>query len=186
MGKRPRDRAAGVFHVYTHCVWAAAELFRDDLDRLSFLRHLARATDAVGWTCLSYCLMGSHYHLILEVGDDVLPRGMHRLNLGYARDFNRRHGLRGHLQFESYGSYRIESDGTLLDRVAYVALNPVAARQCDRPEDWPWSSYAETVGVRPAGTLVDDGRILALFAGESDPRAALRAYVRARIDVAAA
>jgi hypothetical protein len=129
--------------------------------------------------------MGSHYHLILEVEDEVMSRGMHRLNLAYARDFNRRHGLRGHLQFAPYGADRIDSDGKLLDRFAYVALNPLRAGLCRRPEDWPWSSYAETVGRRPAGTIVDPSRLLAQFAAEPDPREALRRYVAAQLDRAA-
>src|SRR5689334_16546308 len=105
-----RDVAPGIFHVFTHCVWAAPALFKDDVDRSTFLRHLARTTREVGWTCIAFCLLQTHYHLILEVDTGVMPRGMFMLNLAYARDFNRRHGSRGHVQFRRYGSKRIQDD----------------------------------------------------------------------------
>jgi len=67
---------------------------------------------------MQYCLMGSHYHLIVEVGDGVLPVAMHAMNLAYARHHNRRYGLRGHVQFRRYGSRRIESEADLLGTFA--------------------------------------------------------------------
>ena len=87
-----------MFHVYTHCVWACHTSIGTKADRSEFLRGLARVTATSRWTCMAYCLMTSHYHLIVEVADGVLPAAMHALNLPYARNFNRRYGLRGHLQ----------------------------------------------------------------------------------------
>lgn len=173
-----RDVSAGVFHVYTHCVWAVPHLYRDDHDRTEFLRHLARVTSKTGWTCIAYCLMTSHYHLIVGVGDGVLPAAMHSLNLAYARHHNRRHGLRGHVQFQRYGSRRIDDRGDLVERFRYVARNPVEAGLCSGPADWAWSSYAGTVGVGELSSFVDPSRLLAACARPwSDPRALLRASV---------
>ena len=173
-----RDKTAGLFHVYTHCVWVTRELYRNDDDRMDFLRGLARVTGKLGWTCLAYCLMTSHYHLIVDVGDEMLPKAMHSLNLPYARNFNRRYGLRGHLQFEPYGARRIVDDADLVYRFKYLANNPVDAGLCPRPGDWPWSSYPGTVGLAPPTTFVDPARILRFFDWpNNDPEAALRGYV---------
>jgi REP-associated tyrosine transposase len=178
MPRCPRDTLAGMFHIYTHCVWVTPKLYRDDADRLEFLRGLARVTAKTGWTCMAYCLMTSHYHLIVDVADGVLPATMHALNLPYSRNFNRRHALRGHLQFGPYGSRRIVDDDDLLNRFAYVANNPVEAGLCRTPADWPWSSYAGTVGLGPAASFVDDARVLSCFDWrDGDPRAALRRRV---------
>jgi putative transposase len=176
--RRPRDSAAGIFHVWVHCVWAVDSHFRDDLDRIEFLRLLAEVTRKVEWKCVAFCLMTSHYHLIVDVDDGVLPAAMHRLNLGYVRNFNRRHALRGRGQSHPYGAGRIFSNEHLLDRFAYVALNPVRAGLCRRPGDWKWSSYAGTVGLGEPHSFVDDSPLLrALPRSEVDPRAALRALV---------
>lgn len=178
MPPKPRDTSAGIFHIYAHCVWAVPRLYRDDTDRLEFLRHLARAADRPGWTCLQYVVMTSHYHLMVEVDEGVLPKAMHAINLAYARHHNRRYALRGHVQHWRYGSRRIEDDADLISTYAYVANNPVEAGLCASPADWPWTSYPGTIGLAELATFVDPSRILGCFDWpRSDPRAALRARV---------
>lgn len=176
----PRDTAAGLFHVYTHCVWGVPELYRDDSDRLEFVRHLARVSAKGGLSLIAFCLMRSHYHAIVSVEDGVLPRAMHELNLPYARAFNKRHGLRGHVQFDRYGARRICGRDDLLGRYAYVVNNPVEAGLCRSAEDWQWSSHAGTIGVREAHSFVDDSLVLACFDWPLDPRAELRKWVYER------
>ena len=161
---RPRDRSAGIFHVFTRCVYASPALYRDDLDRLEFIRYLARTTAKSAWTCMAFCLMSTHYHLIVEVQDDVLPRAMHSLNLPYARAFNRRHRLKGHVQFRPYGAKRIGGEGDLVGRYRYVVRNPVRAGLCVAAEDWAWSSFAGTLGVGEQHSFVDDRPVSRLFA----------------------
>jgi REP element-mobilizing transposase RayT len=178
MSPKPRDAAAGLFHIYTHCVWAAPALYRDDADRLEFLRRLAEVTRKPGWNCVAYCLMRTHYHLIVRVDDGVLPRAMHRLNLAYARHYNGRHGLRGRVQFAPYGSRRLHDEAELAVAFAYVANNPVRAGLCPSPAAWPWSSYGGTVGARALSSFVNAREVVDVFAGRGiDPRAALRAFV---------
>ena len=178
MPHQPRDTSAGVFHVFTHCVWAAPGHFRDDLDRLEFLRELARATAKTKWKCIAFCLMTTHYHLIVNVEEGVLPKAMHAVNLGYARGFNKRHALRGHVQFRRYGSRRIHDDSDLLNTFKYLAKNPVEAGLCKRPAEWPWSTYAGTLGLSEPHSFVDVAPLLRCFTWpDVDPIAALRAHV---------
>jgi REP element-mobilizing transposase RayT len=160
--------APGIFHVFTHCVWAAPAFFRDDTDRMTWLRLLARTTRKVEWKCIAFVLMPTHHHLILEVGPGVMPRGMFRLNLAYARYFNQRHGLRGHVQFRRYGARRIRDESQLLTCFKYVARNPADAGLCESPCDWQWSSYPGTVGLAEAHSFVDASLVLAAFAGSRE------------------
>jgi hypothetical protein len=48
--------------------------------------------------------------------------------------------------------------------VRYVALNPVEAGLCDRPEQWSWSSHASMLGGRAPGWLGVE-RLLTFFEG---------------------
>jgi len=181
MARGPRDIEPGLFHVFTHSVWAADALYRDDDDRLRFLRELARATAKSGWTCVAFCLMGTHYHLILDVARGALPKGMHALNFRYAAAFNRRHAMRGHVLGTRYNAFRILGEASLLSRFKYVALNPVEAGLCARPEDWPWSSYAGTVGLAEPHSFVDPTCVLACLDAPLDvARGRLRRYVERR------
>jgi hypothetical protein len=127
---------------------------------------------------MQYVLMTSHFHLMVEVDDGVLPRAMHAINLPYARHHNRRYSLRGHAQHWRYGSRRIENDTDLIRSFKYVANNPVEAGLCASPAEWPWSSYAGTVGLADLPTFVDPARVLECYSWPSvDPRAALRSTV---------
>lgn len=165
MARRRRDTKPGVFHVFTHAVWAADALYRDDADRMRFLRELAGATAKTAWRCLAYCLMGTHYHLLLDVDADVLPRGMHSLNFRYAMGFNGRHDMKGHVHGTRYNAFRVEGDEDLLSRYKYVVRNPVEAGLCKSPEDWPWSSYAATIGLAIPQPFVRDELILGCLDG---------------------
>lgn len=170
MPNRPRDRDAGLFHVFTRCVYASPALYRDDVDRLEFIRFLARTTAKSGWACIGFCLMTTHYHLVVEVEADVLPAAMHRLNLAYARTFNKRHGLKGRVQFRPYGALRIRGEGDLLTRYRYVVRNPVRAGLCTEAEAWEWSSFAGTLGGAAHG-FIDDTRVTGLFSDLAELRA---------------
>jgi hypothetical protein len=122
--------------------------------------------------------MRTHYHLILDVPQGALPRGMQSLNFRYAINFNQRHAMRGHVQFARYGSVRIADESQLLTTFRYVARNPVEARLCTSPADWPWNSYGSAVGLAEPHSFVDPNRVLRCY-DEVDELAAaqLRAYV---------
>ncbi len=177
MARRRRDTSPGLFHITCHSVWTSV-LFRDDLDRTDFLAELARAVTDQCWTCLSYCLMTTHFHLILEVGEGTLPLGMQELNTRYACRFNAKHRLRGHVFAGRYDARRIRDVQHLLDAFAYDAKNPVAAGLCESPEEWKWSSYAATIGVAEPCSFVDPTQFLRCFGGSrADAIAQLRAFV---------
>ena len=178
MARKHRDKAAGAFHVYTHSVWAAAELYRDDRDRLIFLHELAHAVAKTQWRCLAFCLVQSHYHVLVEVDDGTLPVGMHSLNFRYAVRFNSRHRMKGHAFAARYGARRIEDDDDLLNVYRYVARNPVEAGLCESAAAWPWSSYPGTAGVVAPASFVDARRVVSCFDGPYETALArLRKFV---------
>jgi REP element-mobilizing transposase RayT len=143
-------------------------LFRDGYDRIAFLTQLARTTEFVGWRCISACLMTTHYHLLVEVAEDGLSPAMKRLNWSTAMAFNKRHGRRGHWVGGKYFSAAVVSDGQLLTVFRYIARNPVMAGMCERPEDWPWSSYRTTLGLDGGFSFVDASIVLAQFSPAGD------------------
>ena len=52
------------------------EIFRDDLDRQSFLQALGAACEKTGWQVHAYCLTGNHFHLVVETPRANLVEGM--------------------------------------------------------------------------------------------------------------
>ena len=43
-----------------------SRIYQDDVDRISFLEIMESTVKRFGWVCHAYCLMGNHYHLMLE------------------------------------------------------------------------------------------------------------------------
>jgi REP element-mobilizing transposase RayT len=123
-------------------------VFTDDLDRLEFLHALGIVVDRFGWRLVAYCLMGTHYHLLVESKTGDLPVAMCWLNGVYARGFNKRHGRRGHLFGARYDSRAIRDGRHRAAVIAYILDNPVQAKLCPRAEDWQWSyAAADVAGV---------------------------------------
>jgi putative transposase len=153
---------AGVYHVWRRTP-GPIEMFRDDFDRNLFCERLATAIAKYRWACIAFVLMPTHFHLVLEVEDDVLPPGMHCLFAPYAQAFNRRWGRTGHLRAAPYKLRRIEDNRDLRGSVRYVARNPVRARLCERPQDWEWSSYCRSAGYDRRFPFVNDRLILGVI-----------------------
>ena len=51
---------------------------------------LAEVVERFKWVCHAYCLMGNHYHLLIETPAANLSLGMRQLNGVYTQRFNRR------------------------------------------------------------------------------------------------
>jgi REP-associated tyrosine transposase len=151
-------------------------IFRDDSDRRWFLKLLAREVAQQRWQCHAYCLMGNHYHLLIETTEPNLARGMRRLNSAYAQGFNHRHGRVGHLFQGRYHSVLVEKESYLLEVSRYIVLNPVRASLVCTPEEWAWSSYRATSGLEPAPAFLQVDWLLGIFS--DDIAMARPAYVR--------
>jgi REP-associated tyrosine transposase len=157
----------GTYHVNTRTA-GPIPLFLDDLDRRDFCRRLALTVRRSRWTCREFCLMPTHYHLLVDVPADGLQPGMHSLNGQYAQSFNRRHRRSGHLHGDRYHAEPVLTDGHMLHAFRYIARNPVEAGLCESPAGWPWSSYRGTAGFEGRFAFVDDGAIRDYFGGDSD------------------
>ena len=169
--------ADGIYHV-TARGNNRAPIFEDDRDRRTLLAILAHAVGRFDWRCLSFCLMGNHFHLLVRTPMPNLPRGMRCIKGGYAQAFNRRHDRVGHLFAERYKARLVQQDAHLLTVFAYIARNPVAAGICARPEAWPWSAHAALAGETSAPGFLAVDEALAWFAPEANVgRARYRALV---------
>jgi putative transposase len=177
MPRKPRDEEEGaVHHVYARGVDRMA-LFRDDADRRRYVAVLAHTVREFAWSCLSYCLMNNHVHLLIRTDKANLGPGIQQLHGDYGRTFNRRHGREGHLFQGRYGSTRVRTDAQLWTNAAYIALNPVKAGLCRRAEGWRWGSHAATV-ANLAPDWIDDAALMAYFGAlGGEPRERYRAFV---------
>jgi len=148
MARKLRVEYAGaVYHVMNRGD-RREPIFKDDQDRGLFLETLAECCGKTGWEVHALCLMGNHFHLVVETPQGNLVAGMKWLLGTYTGRFNRRHKLFGHLFSGRYKALIVDSSGNgyLKTVCDYVHLNPARAKLL-RPEQplraYRWSSWPE-------------------------------------------
>jgi len=150
MSRPPRVEFFGAVYYVTSRGDRRGPIYRDDADRLSQLNVLAEAPVRFHADVLAYCLMGNHYHLVVQKHAGELSRLMRQLNCVCTQAVNRRHGLVGHLFQGRFKAVLVDSDSCLVALCRYVKRNPVAAGLGPRPADWSWSSCRAHLGLAPA------------------------------------
>lgn len=96
-----------------------------------------------------YVLMSNHFHLLATPEtDDGIPQLMQAIGRRYVRTFNLRHRRTGTLWEGRYRSTLIQAERHLLACMVYMDLNPVRAGMVADPVEYPWSSYAHSIGRR--------------------------------------
>lgn len=151
-------------------------IFRDDDDRERFLWLFQRSLERFAIECLAYCLMGTHYHLLVIPYEHSVSRLMHHVNSCYCRLFNKKHGRVGHVLQGRFGSKIIDDDDYMMTALRYIALNPVADKLVKHPEQWRWSSCAATMGLVPVPPFLNVERVWSAL-NRADPSEAQARYI---------
>ena len=188
MPRKPRIEYKGaIYHIMSRGN-RGDSIFEDDGDNELFIDTLAEACTKTGWLVHAFCLMGNHYHLLLETPEANLVSGMKWLQGTYTQRFNSRHRQWGHLLQGRYKALVVNGEADYFLTVSnYVHLNPARARMIPGSggaelADFRWSSFLlyldpakrpEWLSVdRTLGSLglTDDRKGLVAFKGYMDQR----------------
>ena len=116
---------------------------------------MAQAMERFDSQVLAYCQMGNHFHLVLHTLQGNLSRLMRHVNGVYTQQFNRRHGLVGHLFQGRFKAILVDRDAYRMALCRYVERNPVAAGLVATADEWAWSSYRAHVCKAPTPSWLD-------------------------------
>ena len=165
----------GIYHV-TARGNARRSIFEDDDDCARFLVVLASTVMRHRMLCHAYCLMGNHYHLLVQTPEPNLSVAMRQLNGVYTQRFNRRHERCGHVLQGRFGAQLVDGDVYLREVCRYIVLNPVRAGLVAHPRDWRWSSFRATAGETTAPGFLSVGWVRSL-SGARTQTEAIRRFV---------
>lgn len=174
MARPLRIEYAGALYHVTARGNARDWIYLDDADREAFCGLVGEVVSSFNWALHAYCLMGNHYHLLVETPDANLGRGMRHLNGVYTQRFNRRHHRSGHVFQGRYKAILVEKEAYLLELARYIVLNPVRAGLVAEASEWPWSSFRATAGLGDCPPWLSVEWLLAAFGGQR--RTARRRY----------
>jgi putative transposase len=118
-----------------------ADVFFDDEDRAYYIKTLKKYCLKWRVKIWAYCLMSNHVHLLaVPASEESLAQCIGRTNLMYTQYANRKYQRSGRLWQNRFFSTIVEDKPYVWAVVRYIELNPVKAKQVQKPEDYPWSS----------------------------------------------
>ena len=161
-----------------HCTWRShnhALVLESDEARVRFLALLRKYKQKYGIEIHSYCLMGSHPHVVCRAarGQRAFSSFWKVVNQCFAYWSNRRTNGHGQVVMDRMRSPQIQADGShQLIVMRYGDLNPVRANLVRSPKDWRWSSYRHYAFGEKDDLITDAPDYIALGATSSQRRAA--------------
>lgn len=131
-----------VYHVLNRAN-ARMTIFKRDGDYEAFLQVMQEALERTEMRILAYCLMRSHWHLVLwPEEDDQLSKFTGWLTLTHTQRWHAQHNSigTGHVYQGRFKSFPVQQDEHFYSVCRYVERNPLRAKLVRRAEKWPWSS----------------------------------------------
>lgn len=108
-----------------------------------FLKVIRKAKIKYNFSILNFCIMGNHFHLIIQPNDDQnLSRIMQWILSVFAVRFNRFFNYQGHVWYDRFTSKVIKSFHQYLLTFLYIARNPVRAKITLNPTDYPYNGIS--------------------------------------------
>ena len=163
MARPLRINYPGAFYHVTSRGNERKAVFKSKRDREKFLEYLETATLRYDAVVHVYCLMDTHYHLLLETPSGNLPQIMRHINGAYTTYFNVKRKRSGHLFQGRYKAILVDADEYAKELSRYIHLNPVRAKMIERPEEYKWSSFQDYVGARKPHDWLSRDFILGYF-----------------------
>ncbi len=145
---------------------------KEDYDR--FLELLKDSSEMWNVRIAAYCLMSSHYHILIQTPDANLSRFMRHVNGVYTQRFNWFHGCDGPLFRGRFKSILVDKDAYLLQLVRYIHRNPLEAGIVDKLDTYDWSSHQGYISRAKKWDWLYKDFVLCMFA--NDKRQQRRAY----------
>ena len=152
MPRQPRVAPGGLVYHVTNRAVARLALFEEDDDYEVFEGVLSEALSKHPTRLLAYCIMPTHWHLVLW------PRKEGELTQ-FLRWVTHTHVMRWHAHFGTSGAghlyqgrfkaFPIQTDEHFYTVARYVERNALRAKLVGRAEDWRWGSLWRRLSATP-------------------------------------
>ena len=149
MPRHARFDSPGSWHHVMNRGIAKRTLFENELDIRTFLARLACSVRAGRIEVHAYCILTTHFHLLVRSPQQKLSETLHLVQNGYSRWFNRSRHRDGPLYRARFRSKCVDSEEYRLDLLRYIDENAVTAGLAETPGAYSHSSafhYAQPRG----------------------------------------
>ncbi len=172
MPRKPRIEIPGYYHVLNRGV-ERRTVFVEPEDYEHFIELMCSYAREYGIQIHNYCLMGNHYHLLLEINRPVLSKYMRQLGMNYAVYFNKKYRRSGHLWQGRYRSWYVTDEAYLYALMRYIEHNPLRAELVKHPQEYPYSSLHAFLDPTRRPSCLQHSRILQDYGNDAQAIQAL-------------
>ncbi len=124
-------------------------IFESIKDRNQYLKIMKETREKIDITILAYCIMSNHAHILFyEQNKENLTKYMHRINLLYAKYYNKKYDRVGYVFRDRYKTQPIYSEKYLYMCVKYIHNNPIKANICKEANEYRYSSCHHNIFYR--------------------------------------
>ncbi|WP_346292555.1 transposase [Sphaerothrix gracilis] len=120
MPKAKRILVPGCYYHLYNRGYRRQRIFFERANYFYFLKQFRRYLTEQTADAIAYCLMPNHYHFLIHLRDDSLPKAMHGFTLSYTNAVNRRYGRQGPLFQGRFQTLHVNSDRYLLHLTRYI------------------------------------------------------------------
>jgi len=174
--RRARITYKGAYHHVINRGHESKKIFFDDSSKNYFLESIKNKSKKLKIEIYCYCIMPTHYHLILQNSSGKLSEFMKQLNGQYGMYYRKRMGGVGHVFQGRFKSTLIDGDTYMRMATVYVLLNPVRAGMVKEPWEYEWSSIDEYY-TKNESELVNNQFIEYLFQSKGNLGIVLRDWI---------
>lgn len=161
MPRRRRSIVGGIIYHVLNRAAARRTLFEDPPDYAAFQRTLHEAHARLPLRILAYCLMPTHWHLVVwplagPQHDDDVSQFMRWLTITHTQRWHAHHHTTGTgpVYQGRFKAFPVSDDHHLPIMLRYVERNNLRANLAKNAEDWPWSSLWARLYGGPAATSI--------------------------------
>jgi putative transposase len=136
----------GLFHVISRF---HDRRFYLDIDgaRDKYLELMVKAFESHDSRLVAYCLMSSHIHLVVQLGNDPLGKLTKRIHAPFGNWVNARRKGVGTILADRPKSVLVHTETYGMELIRYVHNNPVRAGIVERASESGWSSHRAYLGL---------------------------------------
>ena len=135
--RKPRLLQEGAKYHVTARANRQEMIFDSDAMKALFEDVVARAKKKFSFRVDNFCVMGNHFHLIVQPAKNVsLSSIMQWIMSVFAQAWNRFHGLSGHVWGQRFFSRILQTAESFVQTFQYIDTNPVRAGLVVVAEEW--------------------------------------------------
>lgn len=142
MPRKPRKYIETSFiHAITQGI-NKSYIFNEEQDIKVYIKSMYKSSERYNIKVIAYCIMNNHAHMLLRISNiENLSKYMQSINTKYGLYYNKKYNKVGYVFRNRYKSEGIYNERQLYNCIKYIYHNPVKAKICNNPNEYPYSNY---------------------------------------------